>query len=312
MSNEKITTNRVMFIKLGRKGEYEQDCIKRGIMKLEYGEIDDALCQVGDWDGVRKEVMKHYGSGMQATSMHANQIQRFYEETQDTLWLTFSEGVLHYGFAEPTVRRNDDGTSERTLVGGWKSTDKDGDKLFIQSLSGNLTKVQGYRGTICEVHDKDYLLRRINNEQSEELKNIEQAISSLKQNLGIVIKSLPSKDFETFVDLIFRSAGWSRVGMLGKTIKDIDIELLAPVTNERAIVQVKSSSNLSTFNDYLVRFTKLGDYDRRFFVTHSPDDDLTNYIKHESDPMIDFWDADKLSELAIKGGLVDWLIDVTK
>ena len=58
-------------------------------------------------------------------------------------------------------------------------------------------------------------------------------------------------DFEIFVDLLFRSDGWSRIGTLGKTTKDIDIELISPITNERAIVQVKSQSNLGVYKDYL-------------------------------------------------------------
>lgn len=314
MSAGKITTDRVMFIKLGRKGEYEQDCIERGVLKLGYMQINPDLCRAGDWEGVRKDVEQRYGSGVQARSMHANQIQRFYEEPESTLWITFHKGTLYYGKAQAQIHRNEDGTSERTIFGGWKNTDIEDKTLFIQSLSGNLTKVQGYRGTICEVRDRDYLLRRINNEESEELKNIERAMPLLKENLKTVIKSLPPKDFEVFVDLIFRSAGWSRVGTLGKTIKDIDIELLAPVTGERAVVQVKSNSSLALFKSYEKRLIELDDFNRWFFITHTPDEVLAKYIEAESDPdsRINFWDAEKLADLAIKGGLVDWLIDVVK
>ena len=120
-------------------------------------------------------------------------------------------------------------------------------------------------------------------------------------------------DFEIFVDLLFRSDGWSRIGTLGKTTKDIDIELISPITNERAIVQVKSQSNLGVFKDYLKRLEGFEDnYEKIFFVTHSPSLDLERTILESLNDNFIYYDAKKLSELSINAGLIEWLINISQ
>ncbi len=171
--------------------------------------------------------------------------------------------------------------------------------------------MQGFRGTICDVKEKEYLLHKINNTQSVELETVELNLSSLKTSLEKLIKRLNPKDFEVFVDLIFRSSGWSRIGTLGKTTKDIDIELLTPITNERAVVQIKSQSNLKTFKEYKNRLAGfVQDYEKIFFVTHSPSKDLADYIEKNQDEEIIFYDSRRISELCINAGLIEWLINV--
>ena len=127
-----------------------------------------------------------------------------------------------------------------------------------------------------------------------------------------LIKKLNPKDFEVFIDLIFRASGWSRIGLLGDTMKDIDIELLAPVTNERAVVQIKSKSNLETYRKFKEKLSDYKEYDKIFFVTHSPDKDLEEYIKLKSDDEdeIIIYDANRISELSINAGLIEWLISI--
>ena len=195
-------------------------------------------------------------------------------------------------------------------LSGWKDTDSKGNSLFIQYLSGRLTKVQGFRGTICDIKEKEYLLHKINNTQSKELVSVEKDIQSLKGNLELLIKKLNPKDFELFIDLLFRSAGWSRIGVLGNTTKTIDIEFLAPVTNERAIVQVKSESNLATFLEYKSRMGSMVEYDKFFYVTHTPSKDLQNYINQNTEGGFQIWDSKKLSELSINAGLIEWIVSV--
>ena len=301
----------IQFIKLGERGSFEKECVEaRGILKLGYNEIDHSLCAKGDWGAVEEQIGRLYKTCPSATSNHRNQIRKFYEEPQTTMWVTFFNGKLWYCYAGERVTLNLDGTKERSTLSGWNDCDSQGNSLFIQYLSGRLTKVQGFRGTICDVKEKDYLLHKLNNSQSTELVAVERDLRSLRSSLEALIKKLNHKDFEVFIDLIFRSAAWSRVGALGKTIKTIDIELLAPVTNERAIVQVKSESNLSTFNDYKARLQNMGDYDKIFFVTHSPSRDLQLYIDSGSEEDVQIWDSRKLSELSINAGLIEWIVGV--
>jgi hypothetical protein len=46
----------------------------------------------------------------------------------------------------------------------------------------------------------------------KEVVEVEQAMFNLKTKLTFLIQNLQWKDFETLVDLIFRQAGWQRVG----------------------------------------------------------------------------------------------------
>ena len=170
------------------------------------------------------------------------------------------------------------------------------------------------QGTICCVNESDYLLRRINCEKDKYQLMLEESLSKTKEGLIGLIKQLHDKDFEIFVDLIFRYAGWSRFGQMGKTIKDIDIQLVSPVTKKSAVVQVKSSLNKSRFREVEKVFEDMeNSYDEYFIVFHSPEDDLLKYLKTRTqNEKIIIWNVEKLAELSINAGLINWLIDVTK
>ncbi len=300
----------ILYIKLGARGGYEYECIEQNSsIKIGYGEIDHNLCLAKEWQKVSSQIAQKYKSGKIATTSHKNQIKRFYEEPETTMWITFYKGKLWYCFVKSKITLNPDGTKERKTQDGWKDIDSKNNTLFLQFLSGRLTQVQGFRGTICDVKEKKYLLNKIYNRQSNELAQVEKDLQSLRISLEQLIKNLNPKDFEIFVDLIFRSAGWSRVGALGKTIKTIDIELLAPVTNEKAVVQVKSKSSLKTFKSYESRLSILVDYDKFYYVTHTPDPKLQEYINSIPATNIQIWDSAKLAELSINAGLIEWLIN---
>lgn len=300
----------ILFIKLGEKGSYEKYCIENNKMKLGYQEINHNNCLSGRWDDVYSQIEILYRTVKTASTSHKNQIKKFYEEPESTMWITFYNGKLWYCYAESEITYNHDGTKERNVIGSWRDCDSQGNTLFIQYLSGRLTKVQGFRGTICEVKEKEYLLHKINNTQSIELSNVERDLKSLRVSIQLLIKKLNPKDFEVFIDLLFRSAGWSRIGALGKEIKTIDIELLAPVTNEKAIVQVKSQSSYNVFREYRERLLEMMEYDKYFFVTHTPDKKLAQYIESKEEELIEIWDSAKLAEFSINAGLIEWLINV--
>jgi sulfate adenylyltransferase subunit 1 (EFTu-like GTPase family) len=133
-------------------------------------------------------------------------------------------------------------------------------------------------------------------------------MDNLKSKLTFLIQHLQWKDFETLIDLIFTQAGWQRVGDRGKTQKTLDLELYAPVTSERAIVQIKSQSDVKEFEHYQDEFAKMNDYDKFFYVVHSDKGTLTNYV-NETDTKL--YLVDKISELTIAAGLVEWVIKKT-
>jgi len=307
MAMEKIKTTKVLFIKLGKKGEYEDECIDKGYIKLGFNEINHDDCLDKKWDKVR-EYYQSEDREPYVISSFVNQIRQFYFEPKTTLWITFYKNKMWWCFADEEVELLSDGTKIRRAINGWNDKDISSKKLTSELLSGRLLKVQGWRGTICEVKERDYCLSKINDEVSVEIIKTEQSLNELKENVLTLIKKLGWKDFEILVDMIFRQAGWQRSGVLGKTTKSIDLELLSPVTGETAAIQIKSQSNLKEFKKYLDDFSKMDQYVKFFYIVHTPSEDLKNYVISSDDVQVNLYFGEKLSELVINSGLVDWLM----
>ncbi len=305
----KISANKVLFIKLGQGGEYERDCIEKDqTLRLGYNEIDHELCINQQWDKVHDYFTTEENSKTFVATSHTNQIKQFYEEDEQTLWITFYVNKLWWCFSKPTIILLPDKTKNRPVIGKWSDRDINGNLLLSGNISGKLLKTQGFRGTICSVPEEKYALAKINCEQLSEVVEVEKALNELKSKLTSLIQNLQWKDFETLVDLIFRQAGWQRVGETGKTQKTLDLELLAPVTGERAIVQIKTQSDLQEFLKYQDYFATMSDYDKFFYVVHTAKNKLASY---ENETETKLYLVDKVAELTISAGLVEWVIKKT-
>ena len=303
---EKIKAKKVLFIKLGRGGKFEKDCIeKEQTLRLGYNEIDHELCINGLWKEVHNFFTKEENLNVGTATSHTNQIKHFYEEKETTLWITFYANKLWWCFSKPEIILHPDKTKTRPVIGKWSDKDINGNVLFAGNISGKLLKTQGFRGTICKVPEEKYALSKINSEQMKYVVEVEQAMNDLKKKLTSLIQNLQWKDFETLVDLIFRQAGWQRVSDIGKTQKTLDLELFAPVTGERAIVQIKAQSDLQQFLKYEDRFASMSDYDKFFYVVHTANLNLAN-LNYETDTNL--YLVDKVAELTISSGLVEWVI----
>ena len=238
----KVKADEVLFIKLGGGGEWESDCIlKSNTLRLGFNEADFQSCLNGDWDKIKNDYFKSV-KNKGVASGYVNQIKYFFQEPENTIWITFFNNKLWWTKAKTEVVLKKDGTKTRACLSKWSDKDIEGKTLFVENISGNLLKTQGFRGTICTVKIKDYLLRKINAEKSKTVLSTEESYKNLKNNLCELIKELTWQDFETLVDLIFTQAGWKRVSKVG-TAKTLDLDLKAPVTNEKCLVQIKSSSN---------------------------------------------------------------------
>lgn len=305
----RIKADKVLFIKLGQGGKYETDCIiNNQTLRLGYKDVDHNLCISGKWDLVHKYFIEEENATQGVATSHTNQIKQFYENDNRTLWLTFFNNKLWWSFSKAEITLLSDKTKTRPVIGNWSDKNVNGELLISGNLSGKLLKTQGFRGTICKVPEEKYALQKINNEQLKEVVELENAITELKEKLSILIKNLQWKDFETLIDLIFRQAGWQRVSETGKTQKTLDLELLAPVTGERAIVQIKSQSDLKQFLFYQDKFATMTDYDKFFYVVHSVKKSLKEY-DNETETILYF--GDKIADLTINSGLLEWVIKRT-
>lgn len=303
-----IKPTKVLFIKLGSSGQFEKGCIeKEQTLRLDYRSVDHDICIKGNWKAVYNHFIKQGKTKPFVATSHSNQIKQFYEADKQTLWLTFYANKLWWCFSKPVINLLPDKTKTRPVIGNWSDKDIKGKTLTTDNISGKLLKTQGFRGTICSVPEEKYALAKINDEQMNEVVEVEHAIKNLKDKLSKLIQNLQWKDFETLIDLIFRQAGWQRVGVTGKTQKTLDLDLFAPVTNESAIVQVKSQSNLKEFKYYQNEFAKMS-YDKYFYVVHSPKPDLKKY---HNDTEIKLYFIDKITDLTISAGLIEWVIKKT-
>src|SRR5204863_5450490 len=89
--------------------------------------------------------------------------RHFFEDDGTTLWVTFHDWQLFWGFLDPKspAQTHPDGHGVcRVVAGGWKSTDLHG--LPLNHLKKDVTKLVLYKGTSCSVRAAEYLVERIN------------------------------------------------------------------------------------------------------------------------------------------------------
>jgi len=119
------------------------------------------------------------------------------------------------------------------------------------------------------VKARDYLIRKLNDELLPEVVKAEEAEGAIIAAIVEMMLLLTPYDFELLVDLAFSNSGWRRLGIVGRTQKTVDIELLLPTTKERAFVQVKSKTGNVDLKDYITQFEGMQGYDRMFFIWHT-------------------------------------------
>ena len=296
-----ISSTKVLYIKLGVAGAYEEECINENKIMIDYKEIDHNFCLNGDWKQVGKQI-KELGWG--SANNHLRQLKDFYESGEGVLWITFYANKLWWCFAENKVYSYLDGKKYKKVVEKWRDTNIANEKLLMGKLSGKLLKTQGYRGTICNVEDEKYVINKINNQKNKDVEMVEASLSELKSSLVNLIKNLWWDDFEVLIDLIFHNLGWKRVGALGKTQKIIDLELSNPLTNETIIVQIKSKSSQVEFDKYKEELKNI-EADRKYYIVNSSPEFKTN----SKDDTVKLYFNDDVADLVIKSGLINWVIN---
>ena len=298
---KEINPSKGLYIKLGRSGSWEQECLEKGILRFGYRETPFDAAVSGDWETVRKVWLDAREDEGTATR-DVIQIRHFFEAPDDTLWITFSEGFLWWCFAKPGVKKHEDRKgSYRKTVDGWHNADINGIKLSSEKLSGSLLTVQGFRGTICEVKEFEYVKRKLNGRLLPEVEDAAQAENKMVRKIVPLMRLLTWRDFEMLVDLVFVNSGWRRIGQVGKTQKTVDIELLLPTTGERAFVQIKSHATKMDLAEYRDRLKNSRAYDRMFFVWHSGD------VGEVEDTNVALIGPDRLARMIFDAGLTSWL-----
>ena len=310
-TNPKVTAVVGRYIKLGPKGAWEAKCLQEGTLRLGFYEVPHDLAQAGDEMAIRQI---YADKDPKTATSYARQILAFYDPSPDTIWVTFADDCLWWCKAQPDVTflgsdkiAHPDGSRLRPTTDGWHNKSLGGKLLRKTDLRGDLVAVAGFMGTICNLKPDllDYLLRRTNDEELPAIATAQQAKETLLSSLRAVIAMLRWQDFELLVGLIFAQSGWQRVSVVGDTMKTTDIELVLPVTGERAMVQVKSRTTQAQLDNYIAAFDRWNSQ-RLFYVYHTAKGPLS-----VSDPndRVSLIGPGQLSQLVLKAGLTDWVMD---
>ena len=305
MSTKLINPKNVYYVKLGRSGEWEKDCLEVSqTIRLGYREVPDKFCRQGKWDEVQ-EIMQGIRDDVGTATRDKNQVRIFYESDEQALWVTFWGDRLFWCFSKPEITLLPDKSKSRPVIGCWSSSDILGKPLQKTQLSGALLRVQGFRGTICKVKESKYLVEKINGIVHPEIEAVLSVKAEFERRIETLIRRLTWKDFELLVDLLFRQAGWQRMATLGKTQKTIDLDLYSPITDERILVQVKSSANLSVLQSFKEGISDFQDYDRAYFLVHTPSNDL---VQNKLQDDIEVWLLSDIARRVVMFGLAEWVI----
>ena len=286
---------------------WECDCFSRGVLRMGFGSDADrgfALCEARDWDGFA-DMWREYGKAPGVATRFVNETRHFVEDDGSTLWITFSGQRLVWAMLEPDgqLERTHDGDSTaRPVVGAWCDTDINGLPLIKGNLAGDLVSLAAYRGTSCGVPRDDYVIRKVNGRRSDEVEAAEAALSAMRETTLALIRSLQPDDFELLVDLLFTQSGWRRVGILGRTQKTLDLDLVLPSTGERAMVQVKSRTSSHELAEYVAQLDVDGPHKRLFYAFHSGE-------VFTADPRVSVLGPDRVTDMTLDAGLMRWVME---
>ena len=211
-ASTEIHPDQVRYIKLGKAGRWEKECIEKGIARFGFGSGNAErfpLCRSGNWDELTDTLIAE-GKTKGTATRARNETQQFFEDDGRTLWITFVGERLYWGLLTPSPpERHFDGDGVwRTVTDGWRWTDIMGEELTKARLSGALTKLAAYRGTTCRVDVADYVIRRINGQKLPEVERAVARLTDVTRSAQELMKLLEPYDFETLVDLVFSTSGF--------------------------------------------------------------------------------------------------------
>ena len=234
------------YVKLGKGGEWETSSIQNGLLRIGWPDNPLSDINAGVWTVIEGQLRTPHGHRGTATR-DLNALREIATSTEEDVWITFHSSSLWWCRLASGPVEEDSISKFRRTFGAWSDRDAHGRRLLAAEIPGEISQLQGFRGTVCRVKAAFALRRLLNAEKSPAYNAASEALSSLSKEVSNAIKSLHWKDFESLVDLLFRNAGWRRLSVLGETMKYADLELEEPITGDRYQVQIKSKAGAAEF-----------------------------------------------------------------
>lgn len=311
-----ISFKRAFYIKLGEGGGWAEDAICTGKLRFGWGSVPLADIHAQNWREIRKAIEKEHPGKKGVITTDTERLRDLVTTGPEDIWITFHGSRLFWSRIAPGPVEQDASSKFRRLVDGWHDSNVRGEPLQVGRIPGVIAQLQGFRGTVCSVKYKEVLRRLIAGETSPAHKAVSGACETLANALQAAIRDLHWKDFETLVDLIFRDAGWRRLGVLGETMKFADLELQEPITGDRYQVQVKSRADVNEYESYTNTFLADShrDFRRLYFVVHSPTPALSAHIAKQgldttSERRVEPILPSQLAQMVLDAGLTGWVLD---
>ena len=314
---ERATPENVCYIKLGRGNGWWPLALQTNTIRLGFRQFDFQLCSRGEWTAAKSAyaVARPELDAGKVTSA-TNQVRKFFERPDTTLWFTLADGDVWWCFAEPAVidifdgdveKESQTGARIRNAIDRWRNTDVNGKRLRQDTMTTKITKVVSFQETICEPHGRTDLIRIIRCQPSQEHDLAADTLNKLKHHIGDILDQLQFDEFELLIELIFSSSGWRRISSLGGNQKFFDLALVLPTTGERCAVQVKSQTTRPIFDEHVEQFRNYSGYSRMFFAYHTPIEAFEN-----RDPeRVTVWTRYEIAQQVIRAGLVEWVLERT-
>lgn len=312
METQKIEFAKAFYIKLGKGGKWETSSIEENKARIGWSDLTLEEIQSRKWEKIKRH-KSYQDKKAGAVTSDINALKHFSESTSDDVWITFHTGCLWWCRLGEAEVKEDEISRYRLLESVWSNKDVAGNVLHITQIPGILSKIQGFRGTICSINNEgkykelDTLKRLLNNQQSEEAESIERTKKILVNEVQKALPFLYWKDFEILTDLIFSHTGWKRVSLVGEMTEGFDISYEDPITQDKYHVQVKSQASLGEYQEWVSRYTK-SDYRKIYFVVHSPKPDLVGHPDHSKEKC-EVILPEKLAKMVVDYGLVSWFLN---
>jgi hypothetical protein len=333
MSLTQVDLKAARYIKLGSAKENVTDaCLKAGEAFVHFGTTNPevfALARNGDWDAFRawrrdteqprvdRGEIKPSAADSNATSA-TSQVRAFVEDDGATLWFTFHGGRLFWAFLDKCLPTGPDSTRGfvRETRDGWRDTDISGNRtLHYNELSGRLTRTAAYRSTTCAVSNeaRDYLWRRLQGIEPTESRDARASQAKLVDDLQKVIAKFTFKDFELLAELVLTSVGWRRQSLTGSAMPYVDIVLEQPLDRRVIGAQVKAVLSAKEAMEYADQFQESysasanGPFQSLYYIYHSDPAKVATTLNVPSGFVL--MGPEQIANLALRAGLVDWVIE---